>query len=109
MNFGIRIFARYFVYHSPDLLYRCSVVNAGNISVPGFSFSWFDGASGFSPDNSVFFNISSTWLDTEFSLCFFPALNDLLALVLEPDSVELYRLGFAFRNSAVLLWCTKHQ
>ena len=101
MDFGIRIFARYFAYHSPDLLYRCSIVNTGNISVPGFSFSCFDGASGFSPDNSVFFNISSSWLDIEFSLSFFPALNDLLALIVEPDSVDLYRLGFAFRNGVV--------
>jgi len=89
MDFGIRIFDRYFAYHSPDLLYRCSVVNAGNISVPGFSFSCFDGVSGFSPDNSVFFNISSSRFGIQFSLSFFPALNDLLALVIEPDSVEL--------------------
>ena len=77
--------------------------------MPGFSFSCFDGACGFSPDNSVFFNISSSWLDIEFSLSLSPSLNNLLALVIEPDSVELYRFGFAFRNSAVLLWCTKHQ
>jgi len=102
MEFGIRTFARYFAYHSPNLLYRCSVVNTGNISVPGFSFSCFDGASGFSPDNYVFFNISSSWLGIEFSLWFFRLLmSDLLALVIEPDSVELYRLGFAFRNSDI--------
>ena len=82
-------------------MYKISIVNTGNISVPGFSFSCYDGASGFSPDNSVFFNISSSWLDIEFSLSFFPALNDLLALVIEPDSVALYRLGFAFRNSDI--------
>jgi len=40
MDFGIRIFARYFVYHSPDL-YRRSVVNAGDISMLEFSFSCF--------------------------------------------------------------------
>jgi len=99
-DFRIRIFARYFAYHSPDL-YRCSVGNAGNTSAPGFSLSCFDGASGFSPNNSVFFNVSSSWVGIEFFCAFFPGLNDLLALVIGPYSVELYRLGFAFRNSAV--------
>jgi len=70
IDFGIRIFARHFAYHSPDLLYICSVINARNICAPGFSFSCFYGAPGFGPDDSVVFNVSSSWVDIQFSLCF---------------------------------------
>jgi len=60
--------------------------------VPGYSFSCSDGASGFSANNSVFFNVISSWLGIVFSLCFLPGLSDVLALVIKPYSVELYRL-----------------
>ena len=37
----------------------------------------------------------------KFSVCFSLTINGLLAFVIEPNSIVLYRLGFAFEDTAV--------
>ena len=54
---------------SPDL-YRCSVVDTGNIFAPRFSFSCFYGAPGFGPNDSVIFNVNSSWVGIQYSVLF---------------------------------------
>jgi len=45
----------------------------------------------------------------KFSVCFAPTLNGLLAFVIEPNSIVLYRLGFAFEDTAVCHTTTQRE